>query len=199
MRGTRLSAPLAGGVAMGIVCLAAPAWAACPDDGFPDRSVCDPHAATWMPTVFGAAYFAGMDDVTTEWAGGGAELVLLTWATNSPTFGPSHGRVRMDVGLFRSLGDDDAQTLVMYRAGAAVSFERNASRRLFVPYFLADLGGIWTDALGTNAFVDGGIGIYLYYGRSIIFDVEGSWVLPLSEADALGGPQLRASLSFSLW
>jgi len=150
-----------------------------------------------VPTVFGAAYFAGRDDQATTWAGGGVELVLLTWATNSPSFGPSHGRIRFDVGMMRDV-DGDA-SLVMYRGGAVVSFEKNASRRFLLPFFVADVGGTWTEATGTTGFVDGGVGLYLYYGRSVMIDLSGTWTLPFSRVDAMAGPQARSALSFALW
>jgi hypothetical protein len=93
----------------------------------------------------------------------------------------------------------DAGTLVMYRGGAQVAFERNASRAYGIPYFTADLGGMWSDATGRRWFADGGVGMYLVHLRSFILDLEVTGLLPFREPDKLGGITSRLALSFALW
>src|SRR5690349_562778 len=110
-------------VVFGVVLLTAgQARAECPTT--PDDSVCRPWSALLLPTAYGGIY-APHEGKT--FFGGGLEAVLLAWSDNSQAFGPSQGRLRADIGLFSS-SNMDAGTLVMYRTGAQVSFERNASR-----------------------------------------------------------------------
>ena len=148
-----------------------------------------------LPTAYGGVY-APMEGG--PYIGGGVEAVLLAWSDNSAAFGPSQGRVRADVGVMGST-DEMSTTLVRYRAGAQVAFERNASRSYFIPYFAADVGGLWSDSTGRRWFVDGGVGVYLVHRRGMILDLEVTGVLPFREPDKLGGVASRLALSFSLW
>ena len=177
-----------------VLAASAPARAEkCPT--LPSDDVCRPWSAILLPTVYGT-YYTPMEG--SNFAGGGVELVLLAWSDNSEAFGPSQGRLRMDVGVLDGL-EMDAGTLVMYRTGAQVAFERNASRAYGIPYFAADFGGLWSDATGRRWFVDAGVGAYLVHRRSFIVDLEVTGLLPFREADKLGGITSRLALSFSLW
>jgi hypothetical protein len=178
--------------ALVVMALGRPAAAGCPDE---PAALCRPYTALLLPSAFAVAY--APDDLGT-WYGGGAEILLLTWSDNSPAFGPSQGKLRFDVAM---LGTDTegAGPMVMYRGGAAVSFERNASRQWLIPWAGANLGGLWTDATGSKAFVDAGGGVYLLYLRSLIVDLEVSWVFPFNDADRLAGLRGQLAVSFSLW
>jgi hypothetical protein len=176
------------------VAMPAVARAECPTA--PDDAVCRPWSALMLPTAFGVMY--APNDASGPWYGGGLEATLLAWSDNTPAFGPSQGRVRLDVGALRStvMG---AGTMAMYRGGTQVSFERNASRTWLIPYFNADVGGLWTKTTGSRAFVDGGVGVYLLHRRTAILDLEVDGVLPFSDPSKLGGLRLELALSFALW
>lgn len=182
-------------VAAAIAALALPAaaQAKCPDA---DDAVCRPYTSLLLPSAYGVVY-APLGDPG-PWYGGGAEIVPMTWSDNSPAYGPSHGKIRFDIGMLRS-PEAGSGTMVMYRGGAAVSFERNASRRWLIPYFGANVGGLWTRDTGTRGFVDAGGGVYVYYGRGFVVDVETSWLIPFADADELAGLRTQLALSFALW
>jgi hypothetical protein len=160
----------------------------------PDDSVCRPWTAVLLPTVFGVAYFRQADG---PWYGGGLEAVTA-WSDNSPAFGPSHGKLRFGVAVLGST-EMDAGTMVMYRGGAEVSFERNASRQFLIPYFAMDVGGMWMKTGGTRGFFDGGLGVYLLHRRSAIVDLEVAGLLPFRDASNFGGVRTQLAVSFSLW
>jgi hypothetical protein len=127
--------------------------------------------------------------------------VATAWADNTPAAGPSHGKLRLDLA---ALGDTGGMTvpggtMAMYRAGAQVNFERNASRLWGIPYFDVDVGGLWTQATGTRAFADGGVGVYVYAHRATIVDVEVDGLLPFSNPGQLGGVRAQLALSYALW
>jgi hypothetical protein len=178
-----------------IVVAAAPAARAekCPTR--PDDPICRPWSAVLLPTVYGTMYAPQEGGM---FYGGGVELVLLAWSDNGPAFGPSQGRIRADIGLLTG-SESGAGTMVMYRTGAQVAFERNASRGFLIPYFAFDLGGLRTEALGRRWFVDGGVGLYLVHRRSFIVDVEVAGVLPFKDPGTLSGVTTRLGLSFALW
>ncbi|MBS1124025.1 MAG: hypothetical protein H6Q90_6253 [Deltaproteobacteria bacterium] len=151
-----------------------------------------------MPAAIGVTYSPRGGSST--YVGGGFEAVLLAWSDNSEAFGPSQGRARFDIAVLGPVGDEPALgTMVMYRLGAQVSFERNASRRVLIPFFTVDLGGLWTDASRTRWFADGGVGIYLFHGRNVIVDLEATALLPFKDPGEYGGVRTRLGASFSLW
>jgi hypothetical protein len=169
------------------------ARAECPTT--PDDAVCRPWSAMLLPTAFGTLYAPhGMD----SFYGGGLEAVLLAWSDNSSAYGPSQGRLRIDVAYLTS-GAMESGGMAMYRGGAQVAFERNASRAYGIPYFAADIGGLWSDATGRRWFVDGGVGLYVVHRRNVIVDVEVAGLLPFRDPGKLGGVTSRLGLSFSLW
>lgn len=172
------------------------AAAGCPRPGAPLDEVCRPWTAMLLPTAFAAVYLPGDD--TGPWLGGGVEVTALAWSDSSEALGPSHGRIRFDIGILRS-GDEDIGSMVMYRGGAQVSIERNAARRWLIPYVATDLGGLWTDALGSRAFVDAGLGVYLLHRRSLILDLEATYLLPFADVDDVAGVRGQLSLSVALW
>jgi hypothetical protein len=170
------------------------ARAECPTT--PDDAVCRPWSALLLPTGFGAVY--APSGLAGTYYGGGLEAVLLAWSDNSAAFGPSQGRLRIDVAYLTS-SEMNTGGMAMYRGGAQLAFERNASRSYAIPYFAADIGGLWSEATGRRWFVDGGIGIYLVHLRSVILDLEVTGVLPFRDPGELGGITSRLGLSFALW
>jgi hypothetical protein len=176
-----------------VVLTARAAHAECPTT--PDDPVCRPWSALLLPTAYGQIYVPRQGGT---FYGGGLEAIFLAWSDNSSAFGPSQGRIRADVGLLTG-GDMGAGEIVMYRMGAQVAFERNASRSFGIPYFAADFGGLWSEATGRRWFVDGGLGLYLLHRRGVIIDVEVTGLLPFQDPGKLGGVTSRLALSFALW
>lgn len=173
---------------------ASTARADCPST--PDDAVCRPWSAVLMPTAFAAMYDPqGLDGT---YYGGGVEAVLLAWSDNSEAYGPSQGRVRLDVAVLTGTAME-ASAMVRYRTGAQLAFERNASRAWAIPYFTADLGGLWSEGTGRRWFVDGGVGLYLVHRRNLVIDLEVTGVLPFSDPETLGGVASRLGVAFSLW
>ena len=176
-----------------VLAWATPARAECPST--PDDSVCRPWSALLLPTVFGVMY--APNEAQGPWYGGGIEAVTA-WSDNSPSFGPGQGKLRFGAAVLTS-AQMDAGTMVMYRGGAQVSLERNASRGFLIPYFNFDIGGLWTKATESRAFVDGGFGVYILHRRSIIIDLEIDGVLPFRRPSELGGFRTQLAMSFALW
>jgi hypothetical protein len=178
------------------------ARAECPTT--PDDAVCRPWSAMLLPTAFAAMY--APHGIAGTFYGGGLEAVLLAWNDNSDAYGPSQGRLRIDVAYLTSSAPGNASSsamttgaMAMYRGGAQLAFERNASRSYGIPYFAADLGGLWSDATGRRWYVDGGVGLYLIHRRNVIVDLEVTGVLPFRDPGTLGGVRSRLGLSFALW
>jgi hypothetical protein len=171
----------------------APAWAGCPRDK-PGDPVCDPYVSFLMPTVAAVAWFPRA--AGGAYFGGGVDIGVVSWSSNNDGYGPSHGRFYLSAAVLESTHERRA---VLYRAGAVVSFEGNASRRFLIPHFGAAIGGLWETVWSSRPTVDASLGLYLLHTRRFVLDAEGGLVLPLSAVDALLGPRAQLTASFALW
>jgi hypothetical protein len=178
-----------------LLALSSGAWAACPQEGAPSTSVCKSYSGVLMPSAEGVL-FAPLGKGMGTWVGAGAELVLFTWSSNSDGFGPGQGKIRFDVA---GLASNYGPAMVMYRGGAAVSFEGNAGRSFLIPYWGGAVGGFHESKLGGHGFVDAELGLYLLYVRGLIIDAEGGFTFPFTDFDALAGPKTQLTVSFSFW
>jgi hypothetical protein len=170
------------------------ARAECPTT--PDDAVCRPWSAMLLPTAFGSLY--APHGLSSTYYGGGLEIVLLAWSDNSNAFGPSQGRLRLDVS-YLATSAMSTPAMVMYRGGAQLAFERNASRSYLIPYFAVDIGGLWSEPTGRRWYADGGLGFYLLHLRSAILDLEVTGIVPFKDINTLIGVTSRLGLSFALW
>jgi hypothetical protein len=182
------------GLVAAVLAAAGTARAECPTT--PDDPVCQPWTATLVPTAFAALYAPRA--FGSQYYGGGLEAVLFAWSDNSAAFGPSQGRVRLDVAYLTGTAMRSG-AMVMYRGGVQLAVERNASRSYAIPYFAVDAGGLWNDGIGRRWYVDGGLGLYLLHRRNVIVDLEVTGLLPLSDPGTLGGVTSRLGLSFAPW
>jgi hypothetical protein len=179
--------------AFAVALVAAPARAGCPGDR-PGDPVCDPYVSFLMPTVVAVAWFPRA--AGGAYFGCGVDVGLVSWSSNDDGYGPSHGRFYLSAAVLESTHERRA---VLYRAGAVVSFEGNASRRFLIPHFGAAIGGLWETQLSSRPTVDASLGLYLLHTRRFVLDAEGGLVLPLSAVDALLGPRAQLTASFALW
>jgi hypothetical protein len=174
------------------------AHAKCPASGSPDRDVCKYWSALLAPGLIGLAYVPAGDAGLGPWYGGGVRLSLYTWSDNAVAFGPSQGKFFLDFGLLRS-GEDDAQTMSLFRSGFHLSVEGNASRSWLIPYYGGSLGRVGEETLEVNWFAEAVLGVHALYTRNVRLDLEGGYVLPFSEVDVMRGPMIQVSASFTLW
>lgn len=178
---------------LALVSLSLSARAACPDER--DEPICEPFAGVLVPSLTGNVAFTGERG---SYAGGGIELVLLSWKNGGPTFGPSDGKVRLDGAVLASTRDT-SRLMVPFRLGTALSFETRATRTFLVPYFAVDLGGIYESDLKTRMFADAGLGLYLLHTRTVSVDFEGTYVLPFSALRELHGPKMQLTASLAVF
>jgi hypothetical protein len=193
----RLSVSVAALAVPFVVLFASSARAECPDSGTPD-SACETLTSVLAPSAAFAAYFP-RSGALGPWVGGGAELVFFTWSNNSNSFGPGQGKLRFDVEGLASTAPGGAPAMVLYRGGAVLSFEGNASRNFLIPYWGASIGGMHQATLGGHGFVDADLGLYLLYTRHVILDAEGAFVFPFKDFEPLAGLKTQLTASFALW
>lgn len=148
-----------------------------------------------MPGLVGLAYFP--KDAGGSWFGGGVEIAPFVWSHNSERFGPGQGRLVFDIGLLDS-GDTDG-SLLLYRAGLQLSFERNASRTLGIPFFGASFGRLVHAGLDDAAFFEGTLGAHLLFYKNITVTLEGGYLFPFSDVDQLAGWRSTLAANFTMW
>ena len=170
--------------------------AKCPKSGSPSRAVCKYYSATLVPSAAGVVYVP--DDAMGPWYGGGVQLVLFTWSDNSERFGPGQGKFFFDLALLAS-AEEEAGRMFMFRGGANLSFERNASRSWLIPYFGFSFGALQEKTIERRAFGEGLLGIHALYTPRFTIDIEGGYLFPFSDVDLLAGFRSQLTVSFSLW
>ena len=72
----------------------------CPRVDAPADPVCRPWTSLFLPTA--AAMIYAPSGAKGPWYGGGLEVLVMAWSDNAPTFGPSHGKLRFDIGALRT-------------------------------------------------------------------------------------------------
>ncbi|GAB4509825.1 MAG: hypothetical protein Tsb0020_26600 [Haliangiales bacterium] len=193
----RARAASAAALALAIIAAgAAPAGAACPDSGSPDRTVCDYWSALFIPGVNALAYLPRDD---TRWLGAGLTLNLYIWGDNDPRSGASQGRYLFEVGVLRAQNRDDAGTMMRARAGLTRSFEGNASRTWLIPFYGLQLGALRASSTGLRGFVAGTLGIHALYTPQLIINLESDYMVPFRNQRRLAGPSVQLTASVAWW
>lgn len=170
------------------------AHAKCPSSGWPSAESCDKVDAFLMPGLVGVMYAPSTGGT---WYGGGVEIAPALWSHNSDRFGPGQGKLIFDIAQLESSETDGS--LLLYRAGTQLSFERNASRSLFIPFFGATFGGLHHETFDDVGFFEATAGLNLVFMENIVVSLDGGYLFPFSKVDALAGWRSTLAVNFSLW
>ena len=162
-----------------------------------EEPLSEPFAAMLVPSVTGVVFAPRADDAGLQ-LGVGGQILLFTWANRSDGFGPGIGKVSFDVAGLWDTNDGSTWTII-YRGGAAVSFERAPARSWLIPYFSAHIGGVHDSRFGGSAFADPGGGLYLVHMKTFMVDVEAAYLFAFAEPDDLSGFESHLTASFALW
>jgi hypothetical protein len=148
-----------------------------------------------MPGAF-ATYFQPTARLG-PFVGGGVQIAPFQWSHNNDHFGPSQGSIFFQASFLQS--PETRGTMALFEAGATASLERNASRRWFIPYFGATMGGLSQSSLGKSAYVYPFFGVHLFWHRDLMVDADGGYHFPFEDVDQLRGPRAELTVRFSLW
>lgn len=160
-----------------------------------ERDECIEREIFFMPGVQGVIFFpAAAQD---PFVGGGVQLVPLHWSHNNDRFGPSQGALYMQASILQSASSPGSMAL--YDAGFSLSFERNASRRVGVPYFGAAVGGASHTKLPNSGYAYPHAGAHLYWHHHLVLNAEGGYHFPFSDIDQMRGPRGELTARFSMW
>jgi hypothetical protein len=151
------------------------------------------------PGVLGRVFVPRDRDLGT-FVGGGVVLGLLDWSTPRDTAGPGLGRVDLEVVVSSQTGPSSApKTAWVWGLGAALSFEKNPSRRFLVPYYAVHFGGQQIANLGHRLFVDGRLGLYLVHVGAFSLDASGGYLVPFTDASTRAGVSGNVAATIGWW
>jgi len=129
------------------------------------------------------------------------QYLIAGWIHRNENHGPSHGRFYADIDLLRST--ESSNLGVAYSFGLTLSFERNPKRRFLIPYFGAEIGGIYQKPEDGKKIHAGQInplgGLNIWASRNIFVNVTVGYLVPFSYLQQLRGLRVKAGLNFSFW
>jgi hypothetical protein len=129
------------------------------------------------------------------------QYLVAAWIHRNENRGPSHGRFYVDIDLLRST--ESPNLGIAYSFGLTLSFERNPKRQFLIPYFGAEVGGIYHKPKeGKNihaAQVNPLGGLSIWASQNIFVNVTVGYLVPFSHLEQLRGLRVKAGLNFSFW
>jgi hypothetical protein len=174
------------------------AAARCPQSGWPDDGACAQVDAYFMPGVVGLGYFPVGSALGDSFLGAGVQIVPFLWSHNTERFGPGQGKLVFDIGLLRS-DQEDVDRLLLYRYGAQLSFERNASRSFAIPFFGFMVGGLQQTLIEHVGFIETTLGLHAVFMKNVTATLEGGYLFPFDKVDELAGYRATAAVNFTAW
>ncbi len=182
-----------------LVVTARAADARCPSDGLPSRAVCKNVDAFFMPGLVGTMYMP-KDRALGSWFGGGVQIVPFLWSHNTDRFGPGQGKLLFDISLLDSTAAAGTHgTMLFYRFGGQLSFEKNPSRSFAIPFFSVMFGGLNERTQKNVGFFEAAIGVHAIYLRNVVVTLEGGYLFPFSNIDQLPGFRATLAVNFTMW
>ena len=144
-----------------------------------------------------AALFVPNDPKTLgAFAGGGAELVLYSFADQGSLFVPSHGRFFLDAfALASSRAATDP--LFSVSLGFDLTLERSPGRRYLLPFVGAEAGFAYQTQIGAFGWAMPLVGVYPWASRAARVALEGGYLLPTTAAHDVRGLVVMASIDLA--
>jgi len=154
----------------------------------------------FMPGLQYSAYGPNRASDWGSFHGISAEFLLYAWIARNENRGPSHGRLYIDLDVLFSTRTDKPSAFIQ-TLGLDLSIERNPARRILLPYFGAETGGLFQKEISGIWMVVPFLGVHLYSSANVFANVTAGYVLPLDadRFDELRGWGIKAGFDFSLW
>jgi hypothetical protein len=171
--------------------------ASCPESSW-DEGACIPIDAYFMPGLVGLGYFPSESPLGDGFLGAGVQIVPFLWSHNTDKFGPGQGKLIFDIGLLNS-DQDEVDRMLLYRFGAQLSFERNASRSFAIPFFGFMMGGLQQTMIEHVGFVETTLGLHAVFMKNVAVTLEGGYLFPFDKVDELAGYRATLGVNFTAW
>ncbi len=154
---------------------------------------------TWlMPGLFYTYYKPVRSDSIGTFSGFGVEYLFYSYIRDTKGQGPSHLRWYGKLSLMQS-SKKDYGSLFNYTVGLDMSLERNPKRRVMVPYFGLEVGGLSHKLLGNTLLLQPTFGVHVLSKENLFINTQAGYFCPLNNFEYLRGYSLSASVNFTLW
>ena len=130
--------------------------------------------------------------------GARVRVSLFSWLHRTEAPGPGYGRLYLGAEFLVST-EDGVAPLFGYAAGFELSIERNPTRRVLIPMYGLELGGLVHDELGNPFQATPFGGLVLFADRGVALSARGGYRWVPVRFDELSGAQLELVLDGHLW
>jgi hypothetical protein len=154
--------------------------------------------ATFLQPGVGASAYLPRDPDAGSFYGGSLRVSLLSWIHRTPAPGPGYGRIYIGGALLAS-SEPELSPLFSYGMGFEVSFERNPTRRVLIPMYGLELGGLVHDELGSPFQLTPFGGLELFGDAAVSVSARGGYRVVPARLERLSGAELGLSLDAHLW
>lgn len=128
--------------------------------------------------------------------GGGAELVVYSFADQGSLFVPSHGRFYVDAVVLGS-PHADIDPMFSVSLGFDLTLERAPGRRYLLPFVGAQTGIAYQKQAGTFGWAMPLVGIYPWASHAVRVALEGGYLLPTTAAQDVRGVVVLATVDLA--
>lgn len=154
-------------------------------------------AAFLQPGGGAVGYLPRDTDAGGFW-GANLRVSLFSWLHRTEAPGPGYGRLYLGAEFLVS-SRDGVTPLFGYMLGFELSVERNPTRRVLIPMYGLELGGLVHEELGTPFQATPFGGLVLFADRGVALSARGGYRCVPLHFDELSGPQLELILDGHLW
>lgn len=164
-------------------------------------AVAAPSEQAWAAFLQPGASFSGYlprSEAAGSFWGASVRVSLFTWLHRSEAPGPGYGRLYLGAEFLLS-SEEAVAPLFGYMVGFELSVERNPTRRVLIPMYGLEMGGLVHEEFGNpfQATPFGGLVLFAEGGLSLSARGGFRWVP--ARFDELSGAHLELALDGHLW
>ncbi|HEY6724444.1 MAG TPA: Ig domain-containing protein [Polyangiaceae bacterium] len=130
--------------------------------------------------------------------GASLRVSLFSWLHRTEAPGPGYGRLYLGAEFLLS-SDDTVAPLFGYMVGFELSVERNPTRRVLIPLYGLEVGGLVHEELGYPFQATPFAGLVLFADRGVALSARGGYRWVPVRFNELSGAQVQLMLDGHLW
>ncbi|HEU5074791.1 MAG TPA: hypothetical protein VFU02_11465, partial [Polyangiaceae bacterium] len=130
--------------------------------------------------------------------GASVRISLFSWLHRSEAPGPGYGRLYLGAEFLLS-SEDAIAPLFGYMVGFELSVERNPTRRLLIPMYGLEMGGLVHEEFGNPFQATPFGGLLLFADRGLSLSARGGFRWVPARFDELSGAHVELALDGHLW
>ena len=157
----------------------------------------DAWATFLQPGVGASAYLPRAADAGSFY-GGTFHVSLISWIHRTQAPGPAYGHVYLSAEFLGNT-EDEVAALFGYTAGFDLSFESNPRRRVLIPMYGVEVGGLVHQELGHHFQITPFGGLMLFASRAVAVSARGGYRCVPTRFDELSGAYAALLVDAHAW